>query len=53
MSVFNQLPPPPVRVEYDRGRMRVTRHFTNPIEARRFYAAKLRAGKNPTVKRGE
>jgi hypothetical protein len=43
---------PPVRiiVEYDARGIRQSRTFTNHYEARRFYASKLKQGKNPSVK---
>jgi hypothetical protein len=50
MAISNRLPP--VAVEYDARGKRVTRQFANAFEARRFYAAKARAGKNPKVKKG-
>lgn len=51
MPISNRLPP--VRVEYDRGGKRVARTFTDAYAARRFYAAKQKAGRNPTVKKGD
>jgi hypothetical protein len=50
MPISNRLPP--VAVEYDSKGQRVTKQFTNAFEARRFYAAKLKAGKRPIVKKG-
>lgn len=42
---------PPVAVEYDGRAGRERREFADPFVARRFYAAKLRAGRAPAVKR--
>ena len=42
---------PPVAVEYDCRGKRETKTFTDAYAARRFYVAKLNAGKNPTVKK--
>jgi hypothetical protein len=42
---------PAVIVEYDRYGKRFQRRFQSATAARRFYAAKLAAGKNPEVKR--
>jgi hypothetical protein len=39
----------PVDVEYDTPDGRVTKHFDEAFEARRFYTAKDKAGKNPKV----
>lgn len=39
----------PVTIEYDSRGQRVTRTFPDAISARRFYAAKLRAGKAPRL----
>ena len=50
MSISGRMPA--VRVEYDRHGKRVTKHFVDAYEARRFYAAKFKAGKNPIVKKG-
>ncbi len=42
---------PRVKIEYDcRGR-RKTKPFTDPYQARQFYMAKLREGKNPAVRK--
>ena len=41
---------PSVSVEYDAQGERRSKTFANAYEARRFYAAKLAAGANPTVK---
>lgn len=38
-----------VTVEYDAAKRRVSKTFTDPFEARRFYVAKAKAGKNPKV----
>ncbi|HJN09842.1 MAG TPA: hypothetical protein QF564_14230 [Pirellulaceae bacterium] len=44
---------PAVKVEYDcRGR-RATKAFDDAYTARRFYTNKLKAGKNPVVRKGE
>src|SRR5690349_20257714 len=51
MAISNRLPP--VRVEYDRNGSRVSKQFANAFEARRFYVAKAKQGRNPTVKKGE
>ena len=42
---------PSVVVEYDCRGKRVEKLFECPYEARRFYAAKLKDGKNPRVKK--
>lgn len=43
---------PPVAVEYDGAKgQRVTKQFADAYAARRFYAAKHRAGKNPRVRK--
>ncbi len=47
MAITNRLPE--VTVEYDKNGKRVTKHFACAFEARRFYASKLKAGKNPSV----
>lgn len=39
----------PVTVEYDSRGQRVRKVLPNAITARRFYAAKLKAGHNPAV----
>lgn len=44
---------PPVSVEYDLHAGRATKRFESPYEARRFYATKLKLGKNPQVKKAE
>lgn len=49
MAISDRLPP--VKVEYDRGVQRVSKVFTDPIAARRFYIIKLRAGKRPRVRK--
>jgi hypothetical protein len=41
---------PAVIVAYDGRTGRVSKHFDDAYAARRFYAAKLAAGKNPEVK---
>lgn len=46
------LPKPSVDVEYDVRRARARKHFADAHAARRFYASKLRAGKNPRVVKG-
>lgn len=51
MPISDRLPA--VRVEYDRRGQRVSKHFKSPYAARRFYAAKFKQGKNPTVKKEE
>lgn len=44
---------PAVAVEYDCKGVRKTKQFgTDAIAAKRFYAAKLKAKKNPKIKRG-
>jgi len=45
---------PPVIVEYDgpKGK-RLSKQFDDPYEARRFYGSKLKANKNPVVKKVE
>lgn len=42
---------PVVVVEYDCRGERKQKQFDEPFEARRFFAMKDRAGKNPTVRR--
>ncbi len=42
---------PPIVVEYDCRGERKQKFFNNPSEGRRFYVAKDRAGKNPTLRR--
>ena len=44
---------PPVTVAYDGPMGRRSKRFTCPYKARRFYAAKFRAGKSPQVKKGD
>ena len=51
MTISNRMPA--VRVEYDPNGQRTTKHFDDAYEARRFYATKFKAGKNPTVKKGD
>jgi hypothetical protein len=42
---------PPVQVEYDDGKGgRATKRFTDAYAARRFYAGKLKEGRNPAVR---
>lgn len=41
----------PVVIEYDRGNQRATKRFTDAYAARRFWLAKLKAGKRPTVRK--
>ena len=48
-TISNRMPA--VVVEYDCYGKRKRKHFGDVYEARRFYAAKLRRGKNPSVKR--
>jgi DNA invertase Pin-like site-specific DNA recombinase len=52
MTLFGKAPPPPssVVIEYDAAGKRVTKQFNNAYAARRFFVAKLNAGKNPTVR---
>jgi len=46
-------PKPTVAVEYDCRGQRVRKDFgSNAYAARRFYAAKLKANRNPAVKKG-
>lgn len=54
MTLFGKAPPPPssVVIEYDAAGKRATKPFNNAYAARRFCVAKLRAGKNPLVKKG-
>jgi hypothetical protein len=42
---------PPVAVEFDSRGRRARKVFINPSKARRFYAQKLSAGKNPAVRK--
>lgn len=44
---------PAIRVVYDARGERREKMFANPYEARRFYAVKLNAGRNPEVKRAD
>ena len=44
---------PKVAVEYDSRGTRATKTFDDAFAARRFYAAKLKANKNPKIKKGE
>lgn len=44
-------PDPVVDITYESNGERRAKRFTNAREARRFYIAKFKAGKNPTVKR--
>lgn len=41
-----------VSVEYDYRKRRVSKTFTDAYAARRFFVAKLNAGKNPKVTKG-
>ena len=41
---------PPVVIVYTCRGKRVSKRFDNPYVAKRFYAAKLKDGKNPEVK---
>jgi hypothetical protein len=47
MSISNRSPA--VVIEYDGRKKRERKTFTDPYAARRFYAAKLNANKNPTL----
>ena len=40
---------PTISIEYDRHGTRAIKTFTNLYESRRFYIAKDKAGKNPTI----
>lgn len=40
---------PAVTVEFDSRGLRVRKTFVDPFAARRFYVAKLLAGRNPRV----
>ena len=42
---------PRVKIEYDCRGQRKTKPFTDPYQARQFYMAKLREGKNPAVRK--
>ena len=46
-------PPEPIAIEYTCRGKRVQRTFTDHYEARRFYAVKDKAGRNPKVKKVE
>jgi hypothetical protein len=46
-----RFPAEAVVIEYDRGTGRASRTFTDPYRARAFFAAKLKAGKRPVVRR--
>jgi hypothetical protein len=48
---FRPQPPAVLFVECDRYGRRVSKRFDDPAEARRFFALKDRAGKNPAVVR--
>lgn len=47
-------PPEPIVIEYDDRRTgsRVRKHFNDHYQARRFYAAKHKAGRRPKVLKG-
>lgn len=45
------VPPPRISVEYDKGNERAVKTFDDPYEARRFFVAKLKAGKRPKVRK--
>lgn len=47
MAISNRLPA--IDVEYDKNSKRATKHFSDAYKARRFYVAKLNAGKNPVL----
>ena len=47
MAISNRLPA--VAVEYDKHGTRTVKQFANAHEAKRFYIAKLKAGKNPAL----
>lgn len=49
MTISNRLPP--VAVEYDGPKGRETKVFADAFKARRFFARKLKEGKNPQVKK--
>jgi len=51
IAISNRMPA--VVVEYDCYSKRKRKHFGDAYEARRFFAAKLRRGKNPSVKKVE
>lgn len=44
-------PHTPIVVEYDANGSRDGRTFADPFQARRFYVAKHKAGKNPAVRK--
>jgi len=44
---------PAVVIEYDCRDTRKMKRFENPFEARRFWIAKDKAGKNPRVRKGD
>ena len=50
MPVFRPKPEA-IAIEYDSRGQRVCKQFTDHWEARRFYTAKDKAGKNPKVVR--
>jgi hypothetical protein len=49
-SISNRLPP--VIVQYDVRNGRRSKSFKDAYAARRFYIIKIKAGKNPTLKKG-
>ena len=49
MTILKRMPA--VSVSYDRRTGRQTKKFTDAYKARRFYVAKLKVGKRPTVGR--
>lgn len=48
-AITNRMPP--VAVEYTSRGRRVCKTFADAYEARRFYGAKLRAGRDPAVRK--
>ena len=48
-AISNRMPG--VNIEYDCRGKRVEKHFDDAYEARRFFAEKLKLGKNPKVKK--
>lgn len=48
-AISNRMPA--VDVEYDCNGKRKVKHFTDAFAAKRFYNLKLKAGKNPQVKK--
>lgn len=50
-AISNRMPA--VVVEYYCYGKRKSKHFGDAYEARRFYAAKLHQGKNPSVKKAD